>query len=402
MIKKVEIENYKSLENLSLELGRFNVLIGENGCGKTNILESLVFAAAGMNGNVVYNNIASRGGRMSDSKSFRSGFEEQIISEAIKIKIFDETKNILNFDFNNDNKPFSNWVHTITINGKEIQTSIQEEYTAALNSIIDRVLRTKESDTEWREEILKDWTQYYRQSNTKINNLISENKPITSSFAISDYIIYAPENFFLRNVNINEPYIDPAGSRGEGLLRLIKIIKKEKPEQYQEIINNLYLIDWFESVVIDEDINADREFTLSDKYLEDGLKSFDIRNANEGFLFVLFYLTIFISDYTPKFFAIDNIDTALNPKLCSKLISVLTELAKKHDKQVIITTHNPSVLDGLDLNDDEQRLFVVARTKSGRTGATRIEKKPAINGTAPVRLSEQFLRGYIGGLPKNF
>ncbi len=222
------------------------------------------------------------------------------------------------------------------------------------------------------------------------------------SFPIYSYIIYAPENFFLRNVSVNETFVEPLGYKGEGLLRLIKVIKKENPEEYKEIIHHLHLIDWFENFEVNEDINADSEFTLSDKYLEDGLKSFDIRNANEGFLFVLFYLTIFISDYTPKFFAIDNIDTALNPKLCSKLISVLAELAKKHDKQVIITTHNPSVLDGLNLNDDEQRLFVIARNKTGRTRATRIEKKEAVNGTAPVKLSEQFLRGYIGGLPKNF
>ena len=41
MISKIEIKNFKSIVDLTLELGRLNVFIGENGCGKTNILEAI-------------------------------------------------------------------------------------------------------------------------------------------------------------------------------------------------------------------------------------------------------------------------------------------------------------------------------------------------------------------------
>ncbi|TWV96840.1 AAA family ATPase [Chitinophaga pinensis] len=96
-----------------------------------------------------------------------------------------------------------------------------------------------------------------------------------------------------------------------------------------------------------------------------------------------FYITLFTSDYTPSFFAIDNIDTALNPKLCSKLITILSQLAVEHNKQVIITTHNPSVLDGLNLNDENERLFVIARNANGHTRARRVEKKTPLDGEHP-------------------
>ena len=124
--------------------------------------------------------------------------------------------------------------------------------------------------------------------------------------------------------------------------------------------------------------------------------------SNEGFLFLLFYFALFISDITPKFFAIDNIDASLNPRLCRRLMQELVELAKKHDKQVIFTTHNPAVLDGLDLEDDEQRLLVISRNQLGYTKARRILGPKPLEGQEPVELSEAFLRGYIGGLPKNF
>lgn len=41
MIAQISIKDYKSIVDLKLKLGRFNVLIGENGCGKSNILEAL-------------------------------------------------------------------------------------------------------------------------------------------------------------------------------------------------------------------------------------------------------------------------------------------------------------------------------------------------------------------------
>ncbi len=74
---------------------------------------------------------------------------------------------------------------------------------------------------------------------------------------------------------------------------------------------------------------------------------------------MLFYFCRFISEDTPSFFAIDNIDASLNPKLCRRLIKEL------YDKQVILTTHNPSILDGLNLDEYEPRLLVVFRNKSG-------------------------------------
>ena len=46
MIREINIKNFKSIVDLTLDLGQFNVIIGANGCGKTNILEAIAFAAA--------------------------------------------------------------------------------------------------------------------------------------------------------------------------------------------------------------------------------------------------------------------------------------------------------------------------------------------------------------------
>lgn len=416
MLKKVRIRNFKSIENLSIDLGRFNVFIGENGCGKSNILEALIFPAAAYNNNIENDFLALRGARISDSRYYRNGFDETSSNQPICITLEDSDDNILDFVFENDNQPFSKWKGIIKMDQKiydneiaKISIDIDELIKDAGEDAFQRIL--KKSIAEFQSSEDKTDSHLKELLDSYLSNKLFSQKAIERAAAemlnvhtrISDYLIYAPENFFLRNFNTEEVFLSPIGYRGEGLLGLINIIKKNKPEKYREIISHLILIDWFLKIDVDElGPLGEKEFHLMDKYLDEGIKYFDIRNSNEGFLFLLFYLTLFISDYTPKFFAIDNIDTALNPKLCSKLITLLSALAVKYDKQVIFTTHNPSILDGLNLNNDDERLFVISRNAMGKTNATRINKKPPITDNASVKLSEQFLRGYIGGLPKNF
>jgi predicted ATP-dependent endonuclease of OLD family len=58
----------------------------------------------------------------------------------------------------------------------------------------------------------------------------------------------------------------------------------------------------------------------------------------------------------------------------------------------------PAILDGLDLKDDQQRLFVVRRGRNGNTLIERVNHKPKSN----KKLSELWMSGIIGGLPDNF
>jgi predicted ATPase len=134
----------------------------------------------------------------------------------------------------------------------------------------------------------------------------------------------------------------------------------------------------------------------------DSIPAFDQRSANEGFLYLLFFFALVISKTTPPFFAIENVDTSLNPKACSELMRRLAALAADRKKQILFTTHNPTLLDGLNLHDDEQRLFVVSRNRDGHTSARRIMPPTPVGDELPIRLSEAFTRGLLGGIPQNF
>ena len=127
---------------------------------------------------------------------------------------------------------------------------------------------------------------------------------------------------------------------------------------------------------------------------------FSAENANEGILHILFYLSVLISKRTPQFFGIDNIETALNPHLCRHLMKGMSELAIQNDKQIVVTTHNPAILDGLDLTNDDIRLFEVYRGDNGDTRTRRIQVRPGAE--KKHKLSEMWMRGVLGAISKNF
>lgn len=59
------------------------------------------------------------------------------------------------------------------------------------------------------------------------------------------------------------------------------------------------------------------------------------------------------------------------------------------------------MLDGLDLHDDRQRLFIVSRDGDGRTKLKRLAAKPQLT-EGKYKLSELWMRGHLGGLPDAF
>ncbi|MEG4232752.1 AAA family ATPase [Microcoleus sp. Pol11C3] len=411
MIGEVRIENYKSIQKLKLELGRVTVLIGENGCGKSNILEAIALASAAADDKLDNEFLASRGIRVTEPQLMRSAFERESLVKNIKIDIQEIDGKSFNCILDNDNSPYSQWVNKNFVSAPENYLENVLPNSAKVEEVI-LIENPQEVSEKLKKETLKDRLKNFP---LLINNLEGDLKDnftflalqlynkLFSNSKLIKFTIYSPENQALRTFE-KEGQIQPLGINGEGLFKLIKFLKSEtNQEKLNQIKEKLRLIDWFRDFEVPEDLSPlQSSLQIKDKYLDRDLTYFDQKSSNEGFLFLLFYFALFISDLTPKFFAIDNIDASLNPRLCRRLMQELVELAKKHDKQVIFTTHNPAVLDGLDLDDDEQRLFVIYRNQLGHTKARRILKPEPIEGQEPVKLSEAFLRGYIGGLPKNF
>lgn len=390
MIEKIRIHNYKSIIDLSLDLGRVNVIIGANGCGKSNILEAITFAAAATQNKLDYEFLRNRGIRVTDPEFMLPAFEDmEEEADTIQVEVRTTSKLMEDFIAAYYEKKENSWVnltpHIIDIRLREILND-PEKTEAKLSKKNEQKNQFDQITKNIKDKISKEYIQ--------LKNELSENAKLSS------FLTYSPSEETLRNPNL-DPAIYPLGAHGDGLLQYLKKItlSGDQKELIAEINEGLYMLDWFDALSVPNDLlSGEYKLKISDQYLKESLHQFDQRSTNEGFLYLLFYLTLFNAPQTPPFFAIDNIEASFNPKLCTKLVQHLVQVAKKKEKQVLLTTHSPYVLDGLDLSDDEQRLFVARRDIDGHTRISRIEYKKE----RELKLSEVWMKGYIGGLPDNF
>ncbi|MGB3751011.1 MAG: AAA family ATPase [Arcobacteraceae bacterium] len=388
MIEKIHIQNFKSIYDLKIDVGRVNLIIGENGSGKSNLLEALVFVSATKSSKVDNGVLSACGLRVPKPSLMRSSFETNNKDILIEITFNGES---ISSSFYNDNKEYSNWMLD-----ERILNHSNDNIVDTLNAMLES---KRYNEKKYLEKLAA-------LDDDKITDILKILSNIQNNSKLENFLIYSPENTALRTFE-KEGQILPLGINGEGLLKLLKVVNNYEDTSYiNTIIKSLQLFDWFENITIPDSLSSGEDkVIIKDKYLYEEI---DQRSTNEGFLFILFYITLIVARETPKAFAIDNVDASLNPKLCTKLMTIIIDLAKKYDKQIFLTTHNPSILDGIDLFDDEQRLFVVSRSDKGHTKTERIEppkdttKEDWEEQNYGLKLSDIWLSGAIGGIPKGF
>ncbi len=403
ILRKLVVRNYKSILEDTIELGRFNVFIGVNGCGKTNILEALAALGAAKADDFNFEGLYSRGVRIARPNLVRSSFLTTISKEFIDFELdLEENQKLYNIKSSlypeKKDDVYTKW------RDKFFENIIIKEQ---LPDLIQKII----SDLYDEGKIIQDKEKIRSNIVEKINQELDENKypiEIKHQQLLSNFAIFDLNTKSLRGIIPADSRKTPLGLNGEGLDLLISNFNSFE----KDYLNRCkFFFDWLEAIFNDKDDSNKLEglkpgrssssLYFTDKYMQRKNNTFSAENSNEGILHVLFYIALFISNKTPDFFAIDNIETALNPRLCQELIKELAQLSKNRGKQVLITTHNPAILDGLNLTDNEQRLFEVYRNSAGHTKTRRIKFKPDLS-DKKYKLSEMWLKGQLGAVPQNF
>ena len=393
MIRKVSIRSFKSLLDVDVELGRINVFVGANGSGKSNLLEAIGVLSAAASGRVDDESLLRRGVRPGVPALYKSSFRGARVRPSIRLEAHgaDASYEVELVNPIRDPEPAWSFKNELLREGR---TRLIGRSPASLEALDPHRGLAALKAVEW--DVSRRASQILGELNT--------------------YCIYSPNTSTLRGLVPDPQQRDPVGLAGgrlpEAALELLE--KTRKDERLREVSSQLLdLIDWAASygsrsvgtaVPLSPSVaSTQRVLYFKDRFMADkrnGLTGYD---ASEGALYVIFAAVVAVLPSAPSFFAIDNFDHALNPRLARALMNRFCEwvLSSPSDKQVLLTSHNPLVLDGLPLDNDEVRLFAVGRSRKGRTTVRRVtvDVKDLQRRGELWTVSRLWVMGHLGGVP---
>jgi energy-coupling factor transporter ATP-binding protein EcfA2 len=385
MIKNITIQGFKSVYDVRLDLGRVNVFIGPNGSGKSNILEAVGVLSAAAKGRVDDESLRYRGVRPGLPALYKSSF----VSDKTPPHIMLEARSDDEVDFrvallNPLEEPKPAW-------------SFKTEYLSV-------------GDTELVSDGVRNKKNLNLESGLTALRMVDFSPGSPEYRTMTDlqgYAIYCPNTPTLRGLVPDPQSREPLGLAGGRLAEAFEELKTMVSNVGDDVLE---MIDWASNVSVTRYVSnilspsvprTDKTIRFTDRFMRDSRNTLSASDASEGALYILFYGVLALSSKSPGFFAIDNFDQTLNPRMASHLTSKFcTWILSKASSQVLLTAHNPAVLDGLDLSNQNIRLFVVDRNNKGHTSVRRLEASPEL-----IKLNEQYplsrlwMMGHLGGVP---
>ena len=385
MIDVFKVSDFKSLVEVEVNLGLVNVFIGANGSGKSNLLEAVGVLGAAASGRVNDESLMHRGVRPGRPALYKSSFKNKPESPDIRFEAEGFGASYAVSLVNPLEKPSPNWGFKteLLLLGKDELVGRSPNSYEQLN-------------------------QFAGLSALKIVEYLPTHPALQLLTALQNYAIYAPDTPTLRGLEPDPQSREPVGLAGGSLPDGVSSLDESAKEEIDDL---LQLVDWLSSL---ETVNANqlpiaksvpqtqRGLRFLDRHMNTGRNTLSGYDASEGVLYLLFCAVLALHPDTPKLFAIDNFDQALNPRTARDFTAMFCNwLIASEDRQVLLTTHNPLVLDGLPLQDDRIRLFAVDRTKSGRTVIERVVVNESLIRAAEkgIPLSQQWVMGSFGGVP---
>lgn len=392
MIRRLQIENFKSIRHADLELESINLFIGENGAGKSNILEALGIVSAAVYGTVDDESIMRRGVRPGVPRLYKTSNIRHKTAPHTFFSVQDDTCGYYVSLLNPQKNPKPKWNYkTERIESRELDKPHTRGVRKRANpdmGDVPMVLSTLSSDGE------------------------------TNAFfsRIRDYALYSPNTAALRGLVPDVSMRPPVGLMGGGLADGLKAILRQanKNENISSALEEITsLFSWVEEVdtssqvgqILSSAVSRGKDtITFKDAYMKEDKNRLTAADASEGALYALFLFVLCLSPNSPKTFAVDNIEQALNPRLVKRLAGILQRWFREYipEKQVLCTAHNPVLLDGFDFLDDTVHLFVVDRDMDGLTVIRRVQvTRELVQKSKEHHLSwsQLWVDGYLGGVP---
>ncbi|ODS40135.1 MAG: hypothetical protein A7315_09475 [Candidatus Altiarchaeales archaeon WOR_SM1_79] len=363
-LKSINIQNFKSLKDTKIELADFNILVGANGSGKSNIVDVFSFLKH-INQEGTINPFIRYGGYK--NLVWKKNEELPIVFE---LKFKNKKKETLNYE--------------LVISGFGDIFKLEKESIISSNFRIgkDMIFEYKGQKISkeikgMRKELFENkllfsssmWVPWIFDLKGKDGNVI-----MNMMVSISEYIFTPTHNFIPLNMKspakfesserkfLRKPQeINPLNYDGSNLqMILYELFSKNKSEWPKEVANRLKIL--FPGIESMRPIPTP-EGKVMLEVVENGTK-FIPQSLSDGFFKIMAVLTLSFGKSGSNLLVIDEIENSIHPEA----IEILIDALKSSKKQVIITTHSPIVLNTCKVED-----ILLVKKDVDETKVTRVK-----------------------------
>lgn len=392
----ITIKNFKSYQEATLPLAPLTLLIGANASGKSNAIEAFRFLSW-----------VAGGERLSTLKN-RVNDSDKIIRGTVNDLVFSK-KNKFSFSFSHRKNTSFDMVFSISENtlnliaeffqfeentlffyrrkllDNELVTNIDLEKLVRLDSLLvghENFLLQQYSNSGYALNIKEDdfsvlstqvehnlfWQQLEELNFSLFKTFKLENSFIKKTLSESFFFDFVPAQ--MRSESLSEKELRQNGQNLAGVLHYLceksdhasqnktKLLALIKSLPEQNIIDIKFYIDYRDRV----------EFALIENF-GDTPKEFPMDLLSDGTLKVLAIATALLSVPVGSTLVIEEIDNSIHPSRANDILSLMRQYAEERDLKLLLSTHNPALMDAI---PDEALADVVFCYRDPKQGDSRL------------------------------
>jgi len=369
MLTKLKVKNYKSLADFEVDLHHFNVLIGPNNSGKSNILDCLTFLS----------DIAKI--RVPDAFGKRGGYDHVVFGGKV-----DEEMRIIVTEFEKTVKR----EYSVAFRDGRLA---EEKLTVTEGGEVMTLIKGSGGSGHYFDEKEEKLMEYsYGWDITALSTLRDfkrHHRMLNFAKEIEKWKVYHFVPFEMRQASPAAKKFDP-GYKGEEAARTLHSLLSEYLSSFTEIEDTLKsAISEIENLLSPLTYDGKTYIAMKEKEFKN---PFDYHQISDGTLRFLAHLMVILSPKSelPSLACFEEPENFVHPRLLQLLVDVL----KKGKTQVIVTTHSPYLVDFVEPED-----LIVIEKKEGKTVAKRFSKKELRKFLEDFSLGELWYTGKIGGVP---
>jgi len=348
-IRQVQIRNYRSIGRTVVDLEPFTVLVGANGTGKSNFLGALSFTQECLSLSPRHA-LQNHGGKRIAAQWEKGWLGLRFLLE-ISEGVSADYSFALALPSEEDRLPVVSVTHERCVVRRDDEPDVSFEVTDG------RFLREIPGI---RPQISPDRLALFAAAAT------DEFRPVYDFLNAMRLYDVKPESLAYSRSSEAEDFLAFDGNNAASVL---KSLQEQAPERYERVVRLLSLaVEGIQQVSTQVSHGrASLEFKKDIGLAEPG--RFSGWDMSAGTMRVLGLLLAVYQPQSPSLIAIEEPEATVHPAIAELVLQVLLDASR--DRQIVITTHSPDLLDAKELDDRQIRVVTI---EHGRTSVAPLSR----------------------------